>query len=158
MSTEIINGVPNHFGRRIVEKKLPYYLPSDGLVKTLVYPFFYDDLAVVSASDVGNQLIPAHAFIKEAYIKVNTAFAGGTSYNFGLYQADGTVIDLDGIDAAVATATLAANAWVNCNGALVGASIGAAAGQLVVAATGTFTAGNGKIIINYIDKDLPNVG
>lgn len=155
MSREIISGVPNHFGRRVSETKLPYLIPGDGILKTLVYPFNYNDLPVVNASDVGCQLIPAKALIHSAYIHVETAFAGGTSYNFGLSQSDGTVIDAAGIDAAVATATLAAGAWVVCNGALVGAAIGAAAGQLLVAATGTFTAGQGKIIIRYIDSELP---
>lgn len=158
MSREIINGVPNQFGRHEVDKKLPYYMPNEGILKTLIVPFFYDDLPVVSANDAGVQLIPANSFIHSAYINVSgTAFAGGTSYNFGLYESDGTVIDADGIDAAVATATLAANAWVACDGALIGASIGTAAGQVVIAATGTFTAGYGKLAINYISNDLPRV-
>ena len=97
--------------------------------------------------------IPAGAFITNAYIVVSTAFAGGTSYNLGLYQADGTVIDADGIDAGVLLAALAANKAVVCNGALVGgtATVGAEDGYLVVAATGTFTAGEGKLVIEYLE-------
>lgn len=155
MSREIINGVPNQFGLREVEKKLPYFVPSDGLVKTLVYPFFYDDLPVVNANDVGCQLIPANSLIESAYIYIESDMAGGTSMNFGLYESDGTVIDADGIDAAVAEASMETGDWIVCDGALIGASIGTAAGQLVIAATGTFTAGYGKVIINFITDDLP---
>lgn len=97
--------------------------------------------------------IPAGAYITNAYIVVTTAFAGGTSYNIGLYNEAGTAIDADGIDAAVATAALAANLAVNCDGALVGgtAGVGAADGFLVIAATGTFTAGAAKLYIEYVN-------
>lgn len=95
--------------------------------------------------------IPAGSLILRAVIVVETAFAGGTSYNFGLSEKDGSVIDADGIDAAVATAALAANLAVQCDGALVG---GTALVQqdayLKVAATGTFTAGKAKLFIEYL--------
>jgi len=96
--------------------------------------------------------IPAGSFITAAYIIVETAFAGGTSYNFGLSQLDGTVIDADGIDASVATAALAANNAVVCDGALVAgtATIGANDAYVKVAATGAFTAGKAKLVIEYI--------
>lgn len=100
----------------------------------------------------GDAAIPAGAYITSASIVVTEAFAGGTSINFGLYQLDGTVIDADGIDAGVLTAALAANLAVPCDGALVGgvATVGAADGYFVAAATGTFTAGKAKLVIDYI--------
>lgn len=100
--------------------------------------------------------IPAGSFITQAVLIVETAFAGGTSYNFGLSQIDGTVIDADGLDAAVATADIAANKAVVMNGALVGgtATTGAADAYLKVAATGTFTAGKAKLVIEYITVDV----
>ena len=100
--------------------------------------------------------IPAGSYITSATLIVETAFAGGTSYNFGLSEIDGTVIDADGLDAAVATAALGANDVVAMDGALVGgaATIGAANGYLKVAATGTFTAGKAKLVIEYITVNV----
>ena len=62
------------------------------------------------------------------------------------------MIDADGIDAAVAAAAMSSvGETVLCDGALVQATagIGSAAGQLVVAATGTYTAGEARVIIKY---------
>lgn len=95
--------------------------------------------------------IPAGSLITRAYLLVETAFAGGTSYNIGTYKQDGTVIDADGIDAAVAVADLAANKAVICNGAQVGATVLVTDNAyLKVAATGTFTAGKAKLVIEYV--------
>jgi len=96
--------------------------------------------------------IPAGSYIVDAYIVVETAFAGGTSINVGFYQEDGTVIDADGVDAAVTTAALGANKAVACDGALVGgtATVGANDAYLRVVPTGTFTAGKAKLFIEYI--------
>ncbi len=103
----------------------------------------------------GDPYIPAGSLIVGAWLIVETAFAGGTSYNIGLSQKDGTVIDADGIDASVATAALAANKAVICDGALVGgADLITADAYLKVAATGTFTAGKAKLVIEYISVDV----
>jgi hypothetical protein len=117
----------------------------------LEYTFSYDDLPVNGLDELILR-VPANAVIKSAHIRVLTAAAGGTSYDFGLYQPDGTVIDADGIDAAVATAALTAGAHIACDGALIGASIGADAGQLVVAATGTFTAGKFQVVLELEEQ------
>jgi len=121
----------------------------------------YDDLPTFTA-DLNNDgtneafsdqdaYIPAGSLITGAWLLVETAFAGGTSYNIGTYNQAGTVIDADGIDAAVATAALAANLAVVCNGAQVGGTaLITSDAYLVVAATGTFTAGKMKLVIEYI--------
>ena len=95
--------------------------------------------------------LPAGAYITDAYLIVNTAAAGGTSINVGLYQADGTVIDADGIDAAVLTAAMAANKAVACDGALVGGTdtVGANDAYLFVSTSGTYTAGEVKLVVEY---------
>ena len=138
---------------------------TDGPYSVMVVDINYDDLPTFT-TDLNNDgtkngfnnedvAIPAGSLITRAHIIVETAFAGGTSYNIGLYQTDGTVIDADGIDAAVATAALAANLAVQCDGALVG---GTALVQndahLVVAATGTFTAGKAKLVVEYVQVDV----
>lgn len=134
---------------------------SFGPVNYMVVDINYDDLPTYT-SDANNDgtndsfsdqdaYIPAGSYITKASLIVETAFAGGTSYNIGLYNQAGTVIDADGIDAAVVTAALAANLAVACDGALVGGTaLVTADAYLVVAATGTFTAGKAKLVIEYI--------
>jgi hypothetical protein len=134
----------------------------DAPSKRLVVDFVFDDLPSFTA-DLNNNgtkngffggdaNVPAGAFITNAYIVVTTAFAGGTSYNIGLYDSAGSALDVDGIDAAVATAALAANKAVVCNGASVGGTVTEASdGFIVIAATGTYTAGAAKLVIEYIE-------
>lgn len=153
MATEITSqGVRKHYGPRDVEDKAPSRTSTAGEVKELVVEFNYDDLP--SASELDNLVlsIPAHSFILSSHTHVKTAFVGGTSVSIGLQEADGTEIDNDGIDAAVATAALTANAWIVNDGALVGASIGAEAGQVVVTASGSYTAGSAKLVVRYLES------
>lgn len=144
------DGLKVGFGTRTPEDKIAGLTRTAGAVEQVVLDFDYDDLPVVGGSDTQVLSIPAGSQIVSSKLNVKTAAAGGTSYNIGLYQADGTVIDADGIDAGVLTAALTAGAWIENDGALVGASIGSAAGQIVVAATGTFTAGSYRLVIEYI--------
>ena len=147
-----VNGYARtHFGTREVEDKLPSVYEGSAGEEVLEVVFSYDDLPV-SGLDNANLSIPANAWIKDATLRVVTAFAGGTSYDIGLEQEDGTVIDADGIDAAVAlTAIDAVGETVACDGALVAntAGIGTAAGLVVIAETGTFTAGKAILRITY---------
>lgn len=140
-----------HYGPRNIEDKLASKYVGERGEEILEVAFSYDDLPTYGA-DEANLRIPANARIKEATLRVITAFAGGTSYNIGLYQSDGTVIDADGIDAAVATAAIdAVGETVACDGALVAntAGIGSADGQIVLAATGTYTAGKAVLRVVY---------
>lgn len=133
---------------------------TNGPLKYMVVDINYNDLPTFTADlnndgtneafDDNDGYIPAGSFITDAYLIVETAFAGGTSYNIGTYNKAGSAIDADGIDAAVATAALAANLAVVCNGAQVRTTtLITADAYLVVAATGTFTAGKAKLIIEY---------
>lgn len=140
-----------HYGTRDVEDVLGSKYSGNHGLEVLEYTFSYDDLPT-TGQDQAILRIPANARIRSATLNVITAFAGGTSYNFGLSQPDGTVIDADGLDAAVAlTAIDAVGESVVMDGALVNntAGIGANAGQLTVAATGTFTAGKARVRIEY---------
>jgi len=140
-----------HYGPRDIEDKLPtLYTTEHGTVVQEVV-FSYDDLPTYGL-DEAILRIPANSFIVAARLQVITAFAGGTSYDIGLYEEDGTVIDADGIDAGVLLAAIdAVGETVLCDGALVQglAGIGTAAGQVVVAATGTFTAGKARLLVEY---------
>jgi hypothetical protein len=127
-------------------------------VKTMVFEL--KDATKLGTSDVDPQpndaFIPAGSYITKASLVVTTAFTSGGSatLGIGLQQADGSIIDADGIDAAIAVADLAANKAVVCNGALVGgtATVGAANAYMsVVYGTAAFTAGAAKLVIEYIE-------
>jgi hypothetical protein len=127
-------------------------------VKTMVFEL--KDATKLGTSDVNPQpndaFIPAGSYITKASLVVTTAFTSGGSatLGIGLQQADGSIIDADGIDAAIAVADLAANKAVVCNGALVGgtATVGAANAYMsVVYGTAAFTAGAAKLVIEYIE-------
>ena len=100
--------------------------------------------------------IPAGSYITKATIVVTTAFATSDSatLDIGLAQLAGTVIDVDGIDDAIAVGALnAANKVVLCNGALAGQALGVGANDAYVYTTqntGTFSAGAAKLVIEYI--------
>jgi len=151
-NSEIINGSRTSFGRRFSEKKAAHVLPQTA-VKTLIVPFNFDDLPGVGASvdDASYSLLPANSHIVSSKVYVKDAFVGGTTYDVGLHEQDGTVIDATGIHAGLAVGVLTAEAWVNNTGALVGTGgIGNAAAQVTIVATGAFTAGKGQFVIQYL--------
>jgi hypothetical protein len=124
-----------------------------GAVKNLVLDFDFAT-AITAAADGHEAFIPAGAYIKSATLIVTTAMTGTSgTLTIGLAQKDGSVIDADGIDAAVAQATLIASAVVKCDGLLAGGTvaIGAANGYVYTSLGGTVTGGRGKLIVEYID-------
>jgi hypothetical protein len=138
--------VVNHYGPRDTDASKGGQAKSTGQIKRAEWQFSYDDLPTYGSTNI-QFAIPANATIISSKWITGTAWAGGTSLNVGLYQGDGTVIDADGLDAAITPTT--AGAVIDGNGALVGASIGANAGELTVAATGTYTAGTATVIVEY---------
>lgn len=157
------DGVYRRYGRPRNTQGMPgeqQHLGPGG--RNLEFDLVFDDLPDFTADLDGDgtddgwsgndMFIPSGSFIKSAYIVVEDAFAGGTSYNVGLYEVDGTVIDADGIDAGVAVADLAADSAVVCDGALVGgtATTGSADAYLRVVPTGTFTAGKARLFVEYL--------
>ena len=98
--------------------------------------------------------IPAGAYITKASVIVTTAFtsAGATTLSIGTANIAGTAIDADGIDVTIAKAALAADLAVVCDGALVaGTGLVTADSYLTTTvATGPYTAGEAKLVIEYI--------
>lgn len=148
-------GVLNHYGPRDVNQKFGGETPDD-VIKTAVWTFDYDQLPAGGTNKLGMS-IPAYAKILSARFEVLTGFTSSsttTDLDVGLEQADGTDIDLDGLlTAAQLTQTVIATRgnFVTGTGALVGASIGAAAGELVVTPTvADLTAGKARVIVQYI--------
>lgn len=137
-----------------------------GCKSQMVIDVNYDNLPA-ETSDLDNDgtrdgwnnhdpFIPGGSYITAAYLIVETAFAGGTSYDFGLSKQDGTAISANGLDDDVLLAALDADSVVVLDGALVGGTvtIGADNAYLKVVATGTFTAGKAKLVIEYITVDV----
>jgi len=152
MAVEITSqGVRKNYNVRETEKKAPSRPVTAGEVKEHVVEFAYDSLP--SASELDNLVtsIPANSFLLSSHLYVSEAWVGGTSLTIGLSEADGTAIDADGIDAAVATATLTAGAWIVNDGALVESSVGSEAGQVVATVSGTYTAGAAKLVVRYLE-------
>lgn len=145
-------GVLNHYGPRVTDQSFGGHQNTVNHVKTAVWQFTYDNLPD-GATDNLALSIPANSTIVSAKLRVVTAFAGGTSYAVGLETSADGVIDADGLltDANLPLASLTpAGKLLTGTGALVGTTIGASAGELTVTATGTFTAGEAQVIVEYI--------
>lgn len=141
-----------HYGAREIEPVLGSQYAGANGENVLAITFSFDDLPVASL-DKANVGIPANAYITSATLRIIDVFAGGTSYLIGLETEAGGTIDADGISgtALVLTELDGIGDSVALTGALVGllVGIGTAAGQVVVAETGTFTAGKAVLEINY---------
>lgn len=100
-----------------------------------------------SESDRQIHTFPAYSAIKSAEVTVlETVSGGSTGFTVGLQEKDGTEIDDDGL--VEANTSTAVGSYVDGAGALVGASVGSADGQLIV--DGDRTAGKIRIKIKYI--------
>jgi hypothetical protein len=107
----------------------------------------------------GDCRLPANASVLRATLVMSEAAAGGTSFTVGTYKKDGTAVAATGL----VTATEGVLANVNAigkrvfgAGSLVAsaagtAGVGTANAYVGISTTGTFTAGKGKLIIEYID-------
>lgn len=156
------DGLNQRYGTPRNTDALPGRQQSYNGMKTIEFDFTFDNYPVVQ-SDLdgdgnadgftGNDVyIPAGSFITAGYIMVEDGFAGGTSWNMGLREVDGTSIDVDGLDAAVAAADLSAGDAVVMDGALVGgtSTVGSDNAYVVFTPTGTFTAGKAKVVLQYL--------
>lgn len=94
------------------------------------------------AFNPSNTALPVGAIIDQVRIVEIVAPAGGTGLVVGTYRENGTVVDDDGIATTIAGAP----------GAQVGTQVLQATGPWFVAAkaTGTYTAGRVKIVIEFI--------
>lgn len=100
--------------------------------------------------------IPAGSYITGAHLLVTTAFTSGGSatLTIGTYTQAGAAVDADGIDAAVALAAIGADKAVACDGAAVGGTATVGGADVYVEAiygTAAFTAGEAKLVIEYIE-------
>jgi len=131
---------------------------AESTVRTLVVDVDYesilekDALAEISIKDA---FIPAGSYIRSAVFNPTTSWAaaGAATLTIGLGTRAGVVIDADGIDATIAKTALASTAVVDCDGALVGGTLPVGTSDACVyftTATGPWTAGAGRLTIEYI--------
>jgi len=111
--------------------------------------------SAAAAPAANDAFIPAGAYITKASLVVTTAFTGtNATLNIGLQTAAGSAIDADGIDAVIAVTDLASiGKAVACNGALVAGTATVGSANAYVSFdydTAAFTAGAGKLVIEYI--------
>lgn len=126
---------------------------TDGSFKELVLDITDMSEAITAEAYGYEAFIPAGSYITNAFLVVTSPMTGTSgTLTIGLSEKDGTPIDADGIDAAIAQADLAANKAVVCNGALVRgtATIGAAPGYIYTTLGGTVTGGKAKLVVQYI--------
>lgn len=153
-------GVANHYGARETNGKFGGQQNSSTIVKSAIWDFDYNDLPNYGSNGL-QFVIPANATIVSAKLYVDVAFTSTsttTDLVVGLYTSAGVAIDADGLLAATdATQTAIGTAGnvVTGAGALVGKTIGASAGELVVAPTvDDLLTGKGRIVVEYVyDKN-----
>lgn len=153
-----VRGVTVHYGVRNTNEKFGGQYGSKDEVKRAEWTFDYDDLP--AGGDGGNLAlaIPANSTIVSAKMYILTGFTSTsttTDLTVGLEQDDGTVIDADGLIAATeATQTAIATAGnaITGAGALVGVTVGSAAGELVVAPTvADLLTGKARVVVEYVE-------
>jgi len=152
------DGLVVQFGTRTSEDKRGGVVSTAGNVEEMVVDFAYDDLPDGS-TDGSYTTIPSGAMILDAYFEVTAAFVGGTSYDIDLVDTAGSAIGSgeDKLFDALVTADINAIGERNSARTHGGTNSGnaldtelASAGMLKAAATGTFTAGAGRMVIRYI--------
>ena len=150
MTVEYGNGARREYGPIDSEVNASSHVVTYGVTRQLVAPIDFADPPSTSEIDAVIQTIPANSFCVSARFYIAETVSGGTTFYIGLSETDGTAIDADGFIAAE-TGT-AVGTWVDGAGALVGATIGADAGQVTVA--GDRTAGAGVLVIEYLPPQV----
>jgi hypothetical protein len=147
-----------------VKNQGPYdYLVIDWRFNSL--PGFDQDAGGGNTPDSFSEAIPyipKGSIVVDVHTVITQAFAGGTSYVMGTYQKNGTVIDADGFYNATELALANMDAvgdYLRPNGVDVLRSTGTfddfavSATQdayVLVTATGTFTAGRARTVVQYM--------
>jgi hypothetical protein len=153
LETAGTRGVLNHYGARSTDESRGGKVATKTRMKQVVYKFGYDGLPS-GAEDELTAKIPAGSILINAYIRATTNFVGGTSYDIGVEQPDGTAIDIDGLFDALLLAELNLGDVSDTHG---GTNSGAildleltAEACVIAVATGTFTAGEAELVVEYV--------
>mgnify|MGYP000112000089 CR=1 FL=1 len=140
-------GVAAHYGVRTTDAKYGGQAKSTGKIKRAEWSFDYNDLPDAEQGNLAFA-IPANATVVSATLIADADWTGGTSFDVGLQTSAGAEIDNDGLIVDVTTPS--AGDVVTGAGALVGATIGASAGEVAVTGVaGTYTGGSATLIVEY---------
>lgn len=146
-------------GRMIKSIVIDYDLAQLSASGGVSYTRDLNNDGVVDGFDLGDTYLPANSSVLRVTVIATEAAAGGTSITLGTYGLTGTAISANSL----VTATEGVLANLNAvgkrtygAGALVAATAGTAGvgtsdAYVALAASGTFTAGKGRILIEYID-------
>jgi hypothetical protein len=154
MGTKYTNadGLIEHYGTRSVENINASVTSKDGYEGELIVDFDFTTTGSVGsiAADAANALIPAGSVINSVYMKVGTAWIGGTSLALDFEDSSGATTPAAGL-AAVAQASLTANSVHLGAGAAIGAIVPSANSDVSLNTTvvGTFTAGTAKVVVAF---------
>ncbi|RTL05360.1 hypothetical protein EKK58_08140 [Candidatus Dependentiae bacterium] len=131
---------------------------TSGMKQVIVVDITFTALGTTfgaSNIDLNNPFIPAKSLITRAdLVMTSAATSGGTpTLDIGTYNAAGSAIDADGIDAAIALTAIDANGeTVRCDGAhLTTAGLITADAYIgITRSAPTYTGGVGKLYVEYI--------
>lgn len=143
------DGLRVGFGTANTRNELAGGVETKGRVRQMEMKIFFDK--DVTDADVRNAVIPAGAIVLSAKTIVREAFVGGTAVTVGTVTTDGVTSDADALITATAgaVANLTANAVIEADGALAGEAT-ASAVNLTYATTGSFTAGEAVVLVEYV--------
>ena len=148
MSVEILNDVRQTFGPVDSIANLAGHVATFGVKRQVVVPVRFDDLPSHLTGDVTGAQIPSNAIITSLVVTpANTAFAGGTSYSVELVDDEGNTEAT--LEAAITLAEMNSGLVATLADTTVGTG-GPVYAQMT--ATGTFTAGEGALVIEYIPQ------
>lgn len=151
----------SYYGPRGYDAGYGFTVTSYGRLKVLEYVYDFTQLPYSSDVDALIPTIKANSFILDGYHQVIDAFTvgGEDTVNFGFEQPDGTVIEADGLAAAVDLDAAAESSWQVFDGALIGASVGGEDAQVVADTSGgeEVTAGKGVIVLRYLEDYSANL-
>lgn len=147
------DGLVVGFGARYVTSNLGTQARTAGNVQELVLEINGADLtdATVPAEVISGAYIPADSLIIDANLVVTTAFVGVNAVlDIGSASSAAAIVDDDGIDVAIATASLGDNVDIQCDGDLIGTVVTARTYIYASYDTAAFTAGYAKLVIRFM--------
>jgi hypothetical protein len=139
------------YGPNIAERLVAGVQKDAGAVKTAKLQFTWESTMGASGAKI---TVPAGAAVKTVWMKVGTAWLGGTSLAFG--DGSGTGSWITATQGALANLTL--NTTINAQGAYAYTAtegqlppkVYAAATDLYITKVGTMTAGTAEIYVEYV--------
>lgn len=145
------DGLVVGFGKNFPERTDAGVVETDGFDKTATVNITYQSTTGSSGAKI---TVPAGSLVKNVFMKVGTAWVGGTSLAFG--DASGTGSWITATQGA--TANLTAGAAIQAQGAYAYTAtegqlppkVYAAATDLYFTVVGTYTAGTATVVVEYV--------